>query len=93
MHILGLQGMIRRTYTYPESLGLTFWNEVATVGAFLIALSILVFLVNVVVTHAKARPKRRRRRRPLGRADARMDDALASSGPQLRRDPHGPRAG
>ena len=56
MHILGLQGMIRRTYTYPETLGLTFWNEVATVGAFLIAVSILVFLVNVVVVHAKARP-------------------------------------
>jgi cytochrome c oxidase subunit 1 len=56
MHILGLQGMIRRTYTYPESLGLTFWNQVATVGSFLIALSILVFLVNVVRTHMKARP-------------------------------------
>jgi cytochrome c oxidase subunit 1 len=56
MHILGLQGMIRRTYTYPASLGLTFWNEVATVGAFLIALSVLVFLVNVVVTGAKGRP-------------------------------------
>jgi cytochrome c oxidase subunit 1 len=56
MHILGLQGMIRRTYTYPESLGLTFWNEVATVGSFLIALSILVFLVNVVRTHMKPRP-------------------------------------
>ena len=37
MHILGLQGMIRREYTYPETLGLTFWNEVSTVGAFLIA--------------------------------------------------------
>ena len=56
MHILGLQGMIRRTYTYPESLGLTFWNQVATVGSFLIALSILVFLVNVVRTRLKARP-------------------------------------
>jgi cytochrome c oxidase subunit 1 len=56
MHILGLQGMIRRTYTYPASLGLTFWNEVATVGAFLIALSVLVFLVNVVLTGAKGRP-------------------------------------
>jgi cytochrome c oxidase subunit 1 len=55
MHILGLQGMIRRTYTYPESLGLTFWNQVATAGSYLIALSILVFLVNVVITHAKAR--------------------------------------
>jgi cytochrome c oxidase subunit 1 len=56
MHILGLQGMIRRTYTYPESLGLTFWNQVATLGSFLIALSILVFLVNMVRTHMKARP-------------------------------------
>ncbi|MBA3363624.1 MAG: cytochrome c oxidase subunit 4, partial [Actinobacteria bacterium] len=56
MHILGLQGMIRRTYTYPESLGLTFWNQASTVGAFLIAVSILVFLMNVVITHAKAKP-------------------------------------
>jgi len=53
MHILGLYGMIRRTYTYPASLGLTFWNQVATVGAFLIALSVLVFIVNVVRTHTK----------------------------------------
>ena len=56
MHILGLQGMIRRTYTYPESLGLTFWNQAATVGAFLIALSVLLFIINVVISHAKAKP-------------------------------------
>jgi|RhiMethySRZTD1v2_1073278.scaffolds.fasta_scaffold41389_4 cytochrome c oxidase subunit I len=56
MHILGLEGMIRRTYTYPDSLGLTMWNQVATVGAFLIALSILVFIVNLVVTYVKPRP-------------------------------------
>jgi cytochrome c oxidase subunit I len=55
MHILGLQGMIRRTYTYPASLGLTFWNQVATVGAFLIALSVVVFIVNAVITQAKPR--------------------------------------
>jgi cytochrome c oxidase subunit 1 len=53
MHILGLYGMIRRTYTYPESLGLTFWNEVATVGAFLIALSVLVFLINAVMAQLR----------------------------------------
>jgi len=57
MHILGLQGMIRRTYTYPESLGLTFWNQAATLGSFLIALSILVFLVNVVITQRRAKPR------------------------------------
>jgi cytochrome c oxidase subunit 1 len=56
MHILGLQGMIRRTFTYPASLGLTFWNEAATVGAFLIALSVLLFIVNVVISRAKAKP-------------------------------------
>jgi cytochrome c oxidase subunit 1 len=55
MHILGLQGMIRREYTYPASLGLTFWNEIATLGAFTIALSILVFIVNVVRTQMKAK--------------------------------------
>jgi cytochrome c oxidase subunit 1 len=55
MHVLGLQGMIRREYTYPASLGLTFWNQVATVGAFMIALSILVFIVNVAVTSRRAK--------------------------------------
>ena len=56
MHVLGLQGMIRRTYTYPESLGLTFWNQAATVGAFLIALSVLLFVINLVVTYARPKP-------------------------------------
>jgi cytochrome c oxidase subunit 1 len=55
MHILGLQGMIRREYTYPESLGLTFWNQIATVGAFLIAVSVLMFIVNAVRTQLRHR--------------------------------------
>jgi cytochrome c oxidase subunit 1 len=53
MHVLGLQGMIRREYTYPEGLGLTFWNQMSTLGAFLIALSVLMFFVNVVKTQMK----------------------------------------
>ncbi|HYZ13533.1 MAG TPA: cytochrome c oxidase subunit I [Actinomycetota bacterium] len=48
MHILGLQGMPRRIHSYPASLGLGFWNLVATTGSFLIALSVLVFLINAV---------------------------------------------
>ena len=47
--------MIRREYTYPASLGLTGWNQVASVGSFLIALAILVFIVNVVRTQRKAK--------------------------------------
>jgi cytochrome c oxidase subunit I len=53
MHILGLGGMIRRTYTYPDSLGLTFWNQISSIGAFTIALSILLFVVNVIITQRK----------------------------------------
>jgi cytochrome c oxidase subunit I len=56
MHILGLAGMIRREYTYPASLGLTFWNQVSTVGSFIIAVSIVIFIVNAVRTQSRHRP-------------------------------------
>ncbi|MGH9024348.1 MAG: cytochrome c oxidase subunit I, partial [Acidimicrobiia bacterium] len=48
MHIYGLQGQPRRTYTYPEGMGWDFMNLMSTVGAFLIAFSVLVFIVNVL---------------------------------------------
>src|SRR5881296_3579953 len=32
-HILGLQGMPRRIYTYPSYAGWNFWNFVSTIGA------------------------------------------------------------
>jgi cytochrome c oxidase subunit 1 len=47
MHIVGLQGQVRRTYTYPEGMGWDFWNAVSTMGALIIAASTLVFIVNV----------------------------------------------
>jgi cytochrome c oxidase subunit 1 len=53
MHILGLQGMPRRIQTYPASLGLAFWNMVSTIGAFIIAISVLVFLVNAISSFRK----------------------------------------
>lgn len=48
MHILGLQGMIRRSATYPEGMGWDVMNMISTIGAFAIALSFLVFIFNVV---------------------------------------------
>jgi cytochrome c oxidase subunit 1 len=48
MHILGLQGEPRRTYTYKDGYGLNLWNMVATIGAFVIAISVAVFLFNAV---------------------------------------------
>jgi len=52
-HLLGLNGMPRRIYTYPEGMGWDLWNLVSTVGAFTIALSVVVFLVNVAVSRAR----------------------------------------
>ncbi len=46
MHWLGLNGMVRRTWVYADGLGLNTWNMVVTVGAFTIALGILVFMFN-----------------------------------------------
>jgi cytochrome c oxidase subunit 1 len=50
MMILGLLGMPRRIATYPEDYGWDLWNGIATAGAFTIALSILIFIMNVVVS-------------------------------------------
>src|SRR5690606_27470945 len=48
MHITGLAGMPRRVYTYPEGLGLDALNMVSTIGAFVLAAGVLVFIVNVL---------------------------------------------
>jgi cytochrome c oxidase subunit 1 len=49
-HILGLQGMPRRIYRYPSGRGWDLWNLVATVGSFVIAFSVLLFIINVLRT-------------------------------------------
>ncbi len=50
MHFLGVAGMPRRIYTYDEGLGWEFWNLFASVGAFILALGVLVFVINVART-------------------------------------------
>jgi len=47
MHFLGLNGMPRRVYTYPEGLGFEFWNQVETAGSMLLGFSFLVFIWNI----------------------------------------------
>ena len=44
MHITGLAGMPRRVYTYPAGLGWDALNLVSTVGAFMIAAGVALFL-------------------------------------------------
>ncbi|HZQ62195.1 MAG TPA: cytochrome c oxidase subunit I [Casimicrobiaceae bacterium] len=50
MHILGLEGMPRRVYTYPADMGWGTLNLVSTLGAVTIALSVLVFIINVIAS-------------------------------------------
>ncbi len=53
MHIIGLQGQPRRTYTYPEGMGWDMWNFVMTIGAFTIALSFVVFILNAIASRTR----------------------------------------
>ncbi len=48
MHLTGLLGMPRRIFTYPEELGLGTLNLISTIGAFVLASGILVFVVDVL---------------------------------------------
>ena len=48
MHFVGMDGMPRRIYTYGEEYGWSFWNGVSSVGAALLALSMLLFVYNIV---------------------------------------------
>jgi cytochrome c oxidase subunit I len=50
MHILGLKGMPRRIADYQGGQGWEVWNLIATIGAFIVALSILIFVFNFIKT-------------------------------------------
>ncbi len=56
MHILGLQGQPRRMYQWTEAragegfFNFAFWNLIASIGSFVLAVGILIFLINVLIT-------------------------------------------
>ena len=53
MHPLGLQGMVRRIASYdPQYTG---WNVVASLGAFLLGISTLPFIANIVSSWLQGR--------------------------------------
>lgn len=55
-HVLGLIGMPRRVYTYPDLPGWGWMNLLSTVGAFIMAAAILVFLWNIVISLRQGQP-------------------------------------
>ena len=50
MHILGLEGQPRRTYTYASGMGWDNLNLLVSIGSFIIAAGVLVFLVNIITS-------------------------------------------
>jgi cytochrome c oxidase subunit 1 len=50
MHVVGTDGMPRRIYTYEAGLGWDLWNLVETVGAFLLAFSVLMMAYNILAS-------------------------------------------
>ena len=83
MHILGLQGQPRRMVVYPAKLtgegffNLRFWNTVASVGSYLLAIGVLFFLINVWHTARKGAAA------PLDPWDARSLEWLTTSPPKV----------
>ena len=48
MHLTGLLGMPRRVFTYPDEIGWSGLNMTSSVGAYVMAAGVLVFIVNVI---------------------------------------------
>jgi cytochrome c oxidase subunit I+III len=78
--LLGLMGMPRRVYTYLPGLGWALWNQIATAGAFMIAISVADLHRQRLRQRARGAPGRRQ---PLGSLDAGMGDIVAASRLQL----------
>ena len=48
MHIVGVQGMPRRVYTYSADQGWDLMNMISTMGSLVIAVSVLVLIYNMI---------------------------------------------
>jgi heme/copper-type cytochrome/quinol oxidase subunit 1 len=50
MHFAGLLGMPRRVYTYPAGMGLELPNMLSSIGSFVVAVAVLLFVINMVLS-------------------------------------------
>ena len=56
MHIMGVVGMPRRVFTYPDSGALPDLNLIATAGSYVMLAAVLVFAWNVVYSGLRGKP-------------------------------------
>ena len=83
-HALGLSGMPRRIYTYQPGLGWSTYNLISTIGAFILAVGILLTVINVA---PELQARRAGRAGPMEGEHARVVRPVSPAGQQLRRDP------
>jgi cytochrome c oxidase subunit 1 len=82
MHVTGLQGQPRRMYqTTAERAGegffnISFWNLIASIGSLILAIGVLFFVINVIVTARKGE------KAPLDPWDARSLEWMTNSPPK-----------
>ena len=55
MHLLGLEGMPRRVYTYTAALHLQPLNMLVTIGSFMLAFGILLSIINLLISQRSGR--------------------------------------
>ena len=49
-HSAGLTGMPRRVYDYSDELGVSLYNLISTIGAFILGIGVLLTAVNVIIS-------------------------------------------
>ena len=79
-YIVGLKGMPRRVAEYPSDLGWQIYNDLSTIGAFVIAISFAILLGEPVDLVA---PPGAGRQQPVGRPHPGVVHHLAAAPPQL----------
>ncbi len=52
-HFLGLMGMPRRVFTYLPNQGWDTGNMISTIGAFVMAIAVVILVINVIITIVK----------------------------------------
>jgi len=75
-HFLGLAGMPRRIVDYPDAFH--FWNEVSSFGAYIFAVGLAVFFVNMGLAFAR---KERAADNPWGAGATTLEWTLPSPPP------------
>ena len=82
MHVTGLQGQPRRMYQTTAAragegfFNISFWNLISSIGALILAIGVLFFVINVIVTTRKGE------KAPLDPWDARSLEWMTASPPK-----------